>query len=105
MQPEQEIDETRINHEARQEPEQAIEALGEPGLLEADEEARHDRERSREQIVRDDQVLARRKGEQLHQAAVAARIMPLNSGVWPYAPLAASFASAGDASAASTAES
>src|SRR5436853_6222073 len=95
MQPEQEIDKARINDEAGQEPDETIEALGESGLLEADEEARHDRERSREQIVRDDQILARREGEHLQQAAIEDRIIHLNSVVLTYAPLVLIIAIAG----------
>ena len=69
MQAEQEIDEAGIDHEARQEPDQPVEALSEPGFLEANEEARQDGDGGRNQIMREDQVLARREGRNLEHSA------------------------------------
>ena len=62
MEAEQEIDEAGIDHESGQEADQPLQALGKPGFLEANEEARQDGDGGRNQIVREDQVLAPRQG-------------------------------------------
>ncbi len=76
VQPEEKIDEARIDEEAGQEPDEPVEAFRQPRVLEADEEARHDRHGRREQVMRDDQILARREREDLaHQGAAGGWIM------------------------------
>jgi hypothetical protein len=61
MQAEGVVDEPGIDHEARHDRDQLVEAGLEPDRLEADVEAHDDRRRGREQIVRHDQHLAGRE--------------------------------------------
>ena len=68
MQPDDEVDDRRVDQEGRQKSSQAVQTLVEGRTFEPQEKGGDDRGRSRQQIVQDNQNLTRRKSCYFHVA-------------------------------------